>query len=90
MEARRIGLASQHTGAGREKKEDGVDLAAGILLNNKKGDPVKKGELLATFFGNDPEKVKKGAAEGAAAFSISRTRPETEPLIRQVIGAEVL
>ncbi len=90
VEARRIGLASQHTGAGREKKEDGVDLAAGILLNKKKGDPVKKGELLATFFGNDPEKVKKGAAEGAAAFSISRTRPETEPLIRQVIGAEVL
>ena len=43
IEARRIGLASQHTGAGRATKEDSVDLSAGIYVCKKIGDKVCKG-----------------------------------------------
>ncbi|MDD3350741.1 MAG: pyrimidine-nucleoside phosphorylase, partial [Eubacteriales bacterium] len=86
IEARRIGIASQHTGAGREKKEDMVDLSAGILLAKKLGDPVEKGSLLATIFGNDPEKVKKAAEEAIAAFTIEQRKPEKERLIRAIIS----
>ena len=48
IDARSVGLASQHTGAGRATKGDGIDLSAGIMLHKKTGDPVKKGDLLAT------------------------------------------
>jgi len=85
IEARRIGMASQHTGAGREKKEDAVDLSAGILLAVKMGDTVQKGDLLATVFGNNEEKLSMAAQEAAAAFRIKDNKPELPALIRTII-----
>ena len=38
-------------GAGRQKKGDPLDFAAGITLHKKRGDYVHKGESLATFYG---------------------------------------
>jgi pyrimidine-nucleoside phosphorylase len=85
IEARSIGLASQHSGAGRETKEDAIDLSAGILLAKKVGAPVKKGELLATVFGTDQGRVDKGAEEAAKAFHIQPSAPEKETLIKRII-----
>ena len=39
----RIGNASVMLGAGRAKKEDPIDFAAGIILHKKLGDFVEKG-----------------------------------------------
>ncbi len=86
IEARRIGLASQHTGAGRATKEDTIDLSAGIYLNKKVGEFVGQGESLATFFGNDEEKIKAAMAEAKDAFCIV-DEPTTPPvLIKEIIG----
>ncbi len=85
IDARRIGMASQHAGAGREKKEDPIDLSAGLLLAKKVGDETMPGELLATIFGNDRERVKKAAEEAFEAFTISREKPQTGPIIKKVI-----
>ena len=86
IKTRQIGLASQKTGAGRETKEDEIDLSAGIVLNKKVGDKVVEDEVLATFYGNDLRKVKDGLEEAKSAFEISDeevTRPE---LIKEIIG----
>lgn len=85
IEARAIGLASQHSGAGRATKEDQIDLSAGILLHKKVGEAVKADEVLATVYGNDIDKVQKGAMEAAKAYKIRMEQPETEPLIKKVI-----
>lgn len=50
-DAEKIGSASVLLGAGRQKKGDPLDFAAGITLHKKRGDYVKKGESLATFYG---------------------------------------
>ena len=86
IEARSIGLASQHSGAGRETKEDTIDLSAGIILAKKVGDQVKKGDLLATVYGNDQSRVNKGAEEAANAFHIQDSKPEKVQLIKKIIG----
>ncbi|HWQ78767.1 MAG TPA: thymidine phosphorylase, partial [Anaerovoracaceae bacterium] len=85
IDARSIGLASQHSGAGRATKEDSIDLSAGIMLYKKIGDPVKKGDLLATVYGNDQARVDNGAQEAAAAFRIQGDRPELDALVKKVI-----
>lgn len=85
IEARAIGLASQHSGAGRATKEDNIDLSAGIMLFKKVGDSVKKGDLLATVYGNDQVRVDRGAQEAAGAFRIQEERPEENLLIKKVI-----
>ena len=86
IKARQIGLASQKTGAGRETKEDEIDLAAGIVLNKKVGDRVEEGELLATFYGNDHDKVMAGLEEAREAFEISDEQVERPALIKEIIG----
>ena len=86
IEADRIGLASQHLGAGRKTKEDEIDLSAGLVLEKKVGDPVKKGDPLAVLFADDPEKLKLGIQEAGEAFVISDDRPEPRPLIHAVLS----
>lgn len=47
-----IGVASMMLGAGRQTKEDEIDLSVGIVLNKKVGDVVKEGESLLTIHSN--------------------------------------
>ena len=52
IDALAIGLGSCHLGGGRLKMGDVIDMSAGIILNKKVGDHVKKGELLCTLHTN--------------------------------------
>jgi pyrimidine-nucleoside phosphorylase len=52
IDALTIGLGSCHLGGGRLKMDDVIDMSAGIILNKKVGDHVKKGELLCTLHTN--------------------------------------
>jgi thymidine phosphorylase len=45
--ADRVGIASVHLGAGREKKGDPIDLRTGIVLRAKVGDHVERGQPFA-------------------------------------------
>ena len=84
--ARKIGQASQYTGAGRATKEDKIDLSAGIYLHKKVGDTVTKGEVLATLYGNNKEKMEKGMEAAKEAFLLSETKAERPTLIKEIIG----
>jgi len=86
IEARQIGLASQHTGAGRATKEDDIDLSAGIYVHKKVGDAVAEGDLLAAFYGNDEAKVAGAVKEAEKAFEISSEACEAPELIKKVFG----
>ncbi|WP_154838223.1 pyrimidine-nucleoside phosphorylase [Staphylococcus sp. Marseille-Q1834] len=50
--ANEIGVASMMLGAGRQTKEDDIDLSVGIVLNKKVGDSVNKGDSLLTIHSN--------------------------------------
>ncbi|MBF2453876.1 pyrimidine-nucleoside phosphorylase [Listeria seeligeri] len=57
-----IGIAAMILGAGRATKEDEINLAVGLMLRKKVGDPVKAGESLVTIFA-DQENVEKVKAK---------------------------
>ena len=88
IKARTIGIASQKTGAGRETKEDEIDLAAGIVLNKKVGDKVEKGEVLCTLYGNDIAKVLMGKELAKTAFTISAEPIHKSQIVKRIIGIE--
>lgn len=50
--ANEIGVASMLLGAGRQTKEDVIDLGVGIVLNKKVGEHVEKGENILTIHTN--------------------------------------
>ncbi len=85
IDAKIIGMASQHSGAGRMKKEDDIDLAAGIILARKVGDKIVKGSVLATVYGNDEQKLSDASEMMEHAYSISGQAVEMPVLIKAII-----
>jgi pyrimidine-nucleoside phosphorylase len=84
MDAEKIGIASSLLGAGREKKEDSLDMTAGIVLCMKTGDYVKKGDVLAELHTStrDTQPAKKMFL---SALAFSEIKPDSAMLIYNVI-----
>lgn len=81
MDAYKIGMASLELGAGRKKKDDDVDPAAGIELKRKIGAEVKKGETLAVGFTNNRESIEIAVDLLTVAFLIREESPDVSPMI---------
>ena len=86
IDAKCVGLVSQHTGAGRLTREDDIDLSAGVLLHKKVGDRVNRGECLATICGSSKSKIAAAEKEAQKAFVIDREKPQKPTLIKEVLG----
>lgn len=86
MDAEQIGLAAMQLGAGRAKKEDSIDYAAGIRLLKKTGDAVKAGEPIAVLYTATAKDFKGAEACFLRAITIGEQLPELRPLILDRIG----
>lgn len=84
MDCEKIGIAAAILGAGRLKKDDKIDLTAGIKLAVKTGDYVSFGESLATLYGNDKDKLKSAAEIYRSSVKIGAA-PKKEPLIYKTV-----
>ncbi len=88
IQAEQIGLAAMLLGAGRETKEDRIDLAVGIRLAKKVGDRVTPDEHLATLEVNNLEKGTAAAEMVRAAYSISPRPPAARKLVLGLVTSE--
>ncbi len=79
-----IGKAAMTLGAGRETKESAIDLAVGLVLAKKLGDPVVAGEVLVHIHHNQPE-IGETLAILQKNINISTVAPKVPPLIYEVI-----
>ena len=86
IDAEYIGLASQHSGAGRASKDDEIDHSAGIRLLAKRGDKLETSDTIAIVYSSDEKKLKQACDEVLRAYTISDCEPKSEPLIRTMIG----
>ena len=75
------GIAAAMLGAGREKKEDDIDMLAGLYLAKKEGDRVEAGEILALLYTCEEEKLAGAKERLAACYRIGEEKPQTLPLI---------
>ncbi len=75
------GQAALELGAGRKRKEDGVDHAAGIVLNKKYGEKVAEGEVLAYIHTNKAESVSEAEQLINCATEIDTAPPVARPVI---------
>ena len=83
-DAEKIGSASVLLGAGRQKKGDSLDFAAGIVLHKKRGDYVKAGESLATFYGAS-ERFAAAEAEYRSGLAYGPEKPAEAPLVYALV-----
>lgn len=69
MNTEQIGAAAALLGAGRAKKGDEIDPAAGLTVHKKTGDRVSAGEPLATLYASDEALFENAAACYLAALT---------------------
>jgi pyrimidine-nucleoside phosphorylase len=81
-----IGVASNMIGAGRDKKEDAIDPAVGIILEVKVGEKVDAGSILCRLYYTKEDHVEEAANRVEDAFRISAQKPPERELILEVVG----
>ena len=86
MDTRLVGDASAILGAGRAKKEDSIDYAAGIVLKKKTGDYVHMGETLAVLHTNQPEKIDASRDVFLSCLVWGDMAPAEEKLIFGIVN----
>lgn len=75
------GIAAVMLGAGRERKEDSIDMLAGLYLAKKEGDRVEEGEVLARLYTCDGSRMEAAKEKLLACYEISEEKPSVMPLI---------
>ena len=80
MHTRKIGESASLLGAGRAKKTDTIDYAAGIVLQKKTGDFVHGGDVLAVLYADSAEKLQAGEKRFLEALTFSESKPDEQPL----------
>ena len=85
MDAQKVGEASVLLGAGRSRKEDEIDPAAGIRLRKVTGDRVEEGETIATLYTNRAESLPAAEALLRSAYGWGDAAPAEQPLIFGIV-----
>ena len=88
MNTEKIGEAAVVLGAGRTRKEDDIDPAAGLRILKKTGDFVQAGDVLAYLHTESEKSFREGESRYLEAIEFGESAPETMPLISRVIRAE--
>jgi pyrimidine-nucleoside phosphorylase len=85
LDAEQVGLAAVELGAGRSRKEDVVDPAAGLLLLKRVGDEVKSGDVLAELHAATESRLDAGEARLRRAVALGDEPPERRPLVLEKV-----
>jgi thymidine phosphorylase len=89
LDAYAVGVAAWRLGAGRARKEDPVQAAAGILCLAKPGDTVSAGDPLLELHTDTPDAVPAALAALEGGFTIASSAPTPGPIVVETIRASV-
>ncbi|MDV3222436.1 thymidine phosphorylase [Intrasporangium sp.] len=83
LDALAVGVAAWRLGAGRARKEDPVQAAAGVEIHYKPGAVVRGGEPLLTLHTDTPERFARAeeALDGAFTIAPEGSRPDLPPIV---------
>jgi pyrimidine-nucleoside phosphorylase/thymidine phosphorylase len=86
INAEDIGRASTLMGAGRERKDDRIDPAVGVILEVKMGEKLDAGSVLCRLYYTSEEHVEEASEMVEDAFKVSSQKAEERELILEVVG----
>ncbi|GAA6527685.1 thymidine phosphorylase [Intrasporangium sp. DVR] len=88
LDALAVGIAAWRLGAGRARKEDPVQAAAGVEIHFKPGAEVRGGEPLLTLHTDTPDRFERAGEALSDAFMIAPegSRPDLPPIVIERIA----
>ena len=81
----KIGYAAKALGAGRDKKEDEIDLSVGLVMKKRVGDRIEPGEAFVTMHISSISDVNRAEQLIMDSVTLSDTPVDAPELIRGVI-----
>ncbi|MHB8106477.1 MAG: thymidine phosphorylase [Candidatus Cryosericum sp.] len=89
IDARGIGLAAMHLGAGRRTKEDAIDLAVGLVVDVKTGDAVTATQPIATVYARTEDDARACEQEILTAIHIGQAPvPRWQTVVAKISRAD--
>jgi pyrimidine-nucleoside phosphorylase len=86
IDCEQVGVASMLLGGGRERKEDSIDPAVGLVVEKRLGDRIAAGDTLVTVHYNLDQRFVPAAALLEQSFHISPSAPAVPPLINKILA----
>ncbi len=86
LDARSVGIAAWRLGAGRARKEDPVNPAAGVVCLVKPGDEVHEGQPLLDLHADESARFDRALAALEGAIAIGPEPPAAKPLVIERIA----
>jgi len=71
LDALAVGTAAWRLGAGRSRKEDPVQAAAGVRWHARPGDTVTEGQPLMTLMTDEPERIERALAALEGGYDVA-------------------
>jgi pyrimidine-nucleoside phosphorylase len=85
IDAYALGLVVNELGGGRQRKEDNIDMAVGVVLRRKVGDAVKPGDELLVVHARHREDIERLHNRIEQAVTLAPTPVDRPPLIFNII-----
>ena len=85
MTAVDFGYSAIELGCGRKKVDDSIDYLSGIILHKKKGNEVRKGDLICELFAENEQKLSSGEKRLKGAVKISKNKTDSVNLIIDIL-----
>jgi pyrimidine-nucleoside phosphorylase/thymidine phosphorylase len=85
---RELGQAIMRLGGGRERVQDAIDPAVGVVLHRKVGDRVSRGDSLASVHWNDRARFEAALPALRGLFAVTAEAPAPRPLIHTMLTEE--
>ncbi|WP_053207024.1 thymidine phosphorylase [Jiangella muralis] len=88
LDAYQVGVAAWRLGAGRARKDESVQAAAGVELHVKPGAVIRAGEPLLTLHTDEPARFDRAlsALDDGYVIAPEGSRPDLPPLVIDRIG----
>jgi pyrimidine-nucleoside phosphorylase len=86
LHAEELGRAAMALGAGRDRVEDAVDPAVGVVVRAKVGGRVRAGDPLVDLHYRDADRLPAARALLKAGVVITEEEPTVQSLVQEVVG----
>jgi pyrimidine-nucleoside phosphorylase len=87
VDAEALGMAAMRLGAGRSRADERIEPGAGLVLQKKIGDRVRRGESLAILHTAVAGRLDDAVPHVQAAYQIGAEAPDPRPLIVEILEA---
>jgi thymidine phosphorylase len=81
LDAARLGAAAVRLGAGRERAGAPIDHAAGIVIEARPGDTIRRGDPVLHLHHNDPRELDDALRLATSAIVVDDVAPATSSLM---------